>query len=426
MKLLVVGVNYRKTPIEIREKLSFTAEEQKNALTEIVNMDGILECIILSTCNRTEVYIYHEDPQYDSSKLENKLCSLKGLDLYKIKRYIYVYSGVKVVRHLYKVASGLDSMILGEDQILRQVKDAYDVSLGVGSSSGMLNTLFREGITAAKKVKTFTEISKTSVSVGTHAVRLIEREFGHDIKDKTALVIGSGKIGTIALKNLISKGIGKIYMTNRSGGKAESILKQYDNVNLLDYSMRYSVMDQCDIVISSTASPHYTITKDLLEDALITCKKRVFIDLAVPRDIDLAIGELPDICCFNIDHLMIEVNKNMDYKLSEVSKAEEIINRYVAEFENWYYFREALPVVKEVQKFAGELLNEKTEYLQKKLQTISDEEMEKVKYVIKSTVNEILGKLLYSIKESSSKEDIQAYFRCLKEVMRSEADEKNN
>ncbi len=420
MNLLVVGVNYRKTPVEIREKLSFTIEEQKNALRQIVNMDDILECTMLSTCNRTEVYIYHEGPNYDSSKLENKLCSLKGLDIYKLKKYIYVYSGVKVARHLYKVACGLDSMILGEDQILRQVKDAYEISIGEGSSSGMLNTLFREGITAAKKVKTFTEISKTSVSVGTHTVRLVEREFGHDLKEKSALIIGAGKIGFITLKNLISKGIGKLYVTNRSYGKVEDISKLYGNVKVLDYSMRYSVMDQCDIVISSTASPHYTITKDLLENVLVACKKRVFIDLAVPRDIDLAIGELPLVCCFNIDHLMIEVNKNMDYKLSEVSRAEEIINQYVAEFENWYYFREALPVVKEVQKFANEVLSEKTDYLHKRLTTTSDEEMETVKYVIKSTVNEILSKLLYSIRENSSKEDMQAYFRCLEEVMREE------
>ncbi|HEY9063041.1 MAG TPA: glutamyl-tRNA reductase [Pseudobacteroides sp.] len=418
MNLLVVGVNYRKTPVEIREKLNFSIDEQKNALREIVSMDGIMECIILSTCNRTEVYVFHQYPHYDSSILEKKLCSLKGLNIYNLKKYIYVYSSIKAVRHLFKVASGLDSMVLGEDQILRQVKDAYDLSLEVGSSSGMLNTLFREGITAAKKVKTFTEISKTSVSVGTHAVRLIEREFGYNLDKMSALIIGAGKIGGITLKNLISKGVGKIYITSRSCGKVQDISKLYENVTVIDYSMRYSIIENCEIVISSTASPHYTITKELLESALETYKKRIFIDLAVPRDIDLAIEELPSISCFNIDHLMIEVNKNLYYKLSEVSKAEEIINQYVNEFEHWYYFREALPVVREVQRFADEVLNEKTEYLISRLTIVNDEERQLVKGVIKSTVSEILNKLLYSVRDNSSKEDMQAYFRCLKEVMK--------
>jgi glutamyl-tRNA reductase len=418
MNLLVVGVNYRKTPVEIREKLNFSIEEQKSALKQIVNMDGILECTILSTCNRTEIYVFHEDPHYDSIYLEKKFCSLKGLDIYSIKKYIYVYSSIKAVRHLFKVASGLDSMVLGEDQILRQVKNAYDLSIEEGSSKGMLNTLFREGITAAKKVKTFTEISKTSVSVGTHAVRLIEREFNYDLKDKSALIIGAGKIGAITLKNLFSKGIGKVYITNRTCGKIEDISKLYKNVIAIDYSKRYSVIENCDIVISSTASPHYTVTKELLENALKTYKKRIFLDLAVPRDIDLSIIELPSVSCFNIDHLMIEVNKNMDYKLSEVSKAEEIINQYVNDFEHWYYFREALPVVKDVQRFADEVLSEKTGYLINRLANASDEERDMVKHVIKSTVNEILSKLLYSIRENSSKEDMQAYFRCLKEIMK--------
>jgi glutamyl-tRNA reductase len=418
MNILVVGVNYKQTPLEIREKLNFTVAEQKTALGELIKLDGVNECILLSTCNRTEVYIYSFDPHFDSSKIEKRICEIKGLELYDLKKFFYIYSSIKAVKHIFKVASGLDSMVLGEDQILRQVKDAYDLSLGEGTSASVLNTLFRDGITVAKKVKTFTELSKNSVSIGTHAVLLVEKVFEEKLKDKSALVIGAGKIGSIALKNLISKGIGKIYVTNRIHGKASNIAKLYENVEIVDYNLRYSVMDQCDIIISSTTSPHYTVTRDLLEDSIKEEKQRVFIDLAVPRDIDVDIQGISGVQYFNIDHLQVEVDKNLDKRLLEASKAVEIINEYVVEYENWYDFREVLPVVKDAQKFANEILNEKISFVMSKLKCASDEDKELIKISIKNTVNEILNKFIYSVKETGSKEDIQTYFKCIREVIK--------
>jgi glutamyl-tRNA reductase len=418
MNILVVGVNYKQTPLEIREKLSFSINEQKSALGELMKLEGVNECILVSTCNRTEVYVYSANPHFDTGIIEKRICELKGLEFYDLKKYFYIYSSIKSVKHMFKVASGLDSMILGEDQILRQVKDAYDLSLEAGSSGSVLNTLFRNGITAAKKVKTFTELSKNSVSVGTHAVKLLENVFDGKLQEKTALIIGTGKIGSIALKNLISKGIGRLFVTNRTHGKAESILKIYEKVEIVDYNLRYSVMDQCDIVISSTSSPHYTVTKDFLENSVKNKKERVFIDLAVPRDIDVAISDISWVRYFNIDHLQVEVDRNLDKRLLEASKAEEIINEYVLEYENWYDFREVLPVVKDAQKFANDVLNDKISYVMSKLKCASEEDKEIVKISIKTTVNEILNKFIYSVRENSSKEDIQTYFKCLRDVIK--------
>lgn len=418
MNILVVGLNYKQTPLEIREKLSFNIDEQKNALSELIKLDTVNECIILSTCNRTEIYVYSTNPHFDSSIIEKRICELKGLELYDLKKFFYIYTSVKAVQHIFKVASGLDSMILGEDQILKQVKDAYDLSLAANTSGSVLNTLFRDGITVAKKVKTFTELSKNSVSVGTHAVKFLENIFAEGLHEKSAMIIGVGKMGTIALKNLMSKGIRKIYITNRNHGKAVSISKQYRNVETVDYNLRYTVMDQCDIVISSTNSPHYTVTKDLLENSLTIKKERVFIDLAVPRDIDVDIQGISQVRYFNIDHLQVEVDKNFDKRLLEVSKAEEIISEYVLEYENWYDFREVLPVVKDAQRFANEILSEKLGYIMGKLKCASDEDKEIVKIAIENTVNQILSKFIYSIKENSNKEDIQTYFKCLREVIK--------
>jgi glutamyl-tRNA reductase len=405
MNILVVGVNYKQTPVEIREKLSFNTSEQRVAMHEMLKLQDVCECILLSTCNRVEVYVCYENPDFDSSSIEKEICDLKGLELYNIKKYFYLYKSMKAVNHLFKVASGLDSMVLGEDEILRQVKDAYNVALEEGTSRSVLNTLFRDAITAAKKVKTFTQLSKNSVSVGTHAVLLAEKEFDMDLSDKSALVIGAGKIGTIALKNLISKGTHKIYATTRSHGRTENISKLYDNVELVDYANRYSVIDSCDIIISSTSSPHYTITKDLLENAITKKKQRVFIDLAVPRDIDRDIQEISWVRYFNIDHLQSEVDKNLDKRLLEATKAEEILNEYVVEYENWYYFRQVLPIVKDVQKFTNEVLDDGTNHLMSKLKCVSDEDKELVRQFIKSTVNEIVNKFVYSVRENSIKDE---------------------
>ena len=420
MNIFVSGVNYKTTPLETRENLSFTIEEQKKALEEIRKLPGVDECAILSTCNRTEAYVYSEDRDFNNDVVERLLCSLKGVCIYDMKKYFYVYSSTRAVKHLFKVACGMDSLVIGEDQILGQVKGAYDLSLEMGSSRGVLNTLFREVITAAKKVKTFTGISRNNISVGSLAVKLVGDIFQGKLEDKCVLVIGTGKIGSLVLKNLSSRGFHKIYITNRTHGKTGELSKAYENVLPVSYNDRYSVIDECDVVISSTASPHYTITRDMLEKSLACGKERIFIDLAVPRDFDTAIKELAGVRYFNIDDLQSVIGENMDKRAVEMSRAEKIINEYVMEFEKWYEFRGVLPVVREIQKFTEEMLNEKITRTLARLKCASEEDRDIVKASMTSTINEILNKFIYSVREYASKEDLETYFRCLGDAMKNE------
>jgi glutamyl-tRNA reductase len=418
MNIFVSGINYKTTPLNVREKLSFSNSEQKKAIEEIMKIKSINECIMLSTCNRTEVYIYSDSCVFDNEGIEKLLLEMKGLNLYEYKKYFYFYSSVKSAQHLFKVACGLDSMVIGEDQILAQVKDAHGISLFKGTSSGILNTLFREAITAAKEVKTYTNISKNSISVASLSIKLISELFNSQMENKCALVIGAGEIGSIALKNLISSGIQKIYVTNRTHGKAADISKFSNSIQVIDYNSRYSVIDECDIIISSTTSPHYTITRDMVKTAITSVKERVFIDLAVPRDIDVSINELDGIKYFNMDDLQLTVDKNIDKRLLEVTKAEEIIDKAVADFEKWYEFRAVLPVIKEIQRYSEGVLNEKISRTLSKLKCASDEDREIVKASITGIVNEILNKFIYSIKENGSKEDVETYFKCIAEVFK--------
>lgn len=417
MNIHVSGINYKTTPLEIREKLNFSGEGRKQALEKLRALPGVSECVLISTCNRTEVYVYSENGDFTGESVEALLCGMKGMALYGLKKYFYAYSGVKAVRHLFKVSCGLDSQVLGEDQILGQVKEACELSLEAGTSAAVLNTLFREAVTAAKKVKTLTGLSKNPVSAGSLAVRLAAESFGMQLENRRALVIGTGKMGAIALKNLHSRGIGKIYVTSRTHGKAREVSMDLKNVQVVEYNDRYSVMDACDIIISSTASPHYTITRDMLEKALLEPKKRVFIDLAVPRDIDSGIKELEGVVYFNIDQLQSVADENIDKRLVEVPRAEEIIHGFVAEYEKWYDFREVLPVVREIQRFAGDMLDEKVSDTISRLKCASEEDKELVRVSIAGIVGELMNKFVYSVRECGRKEDVEAYFRCLSDVM---------
>ena len=423
MNIIISGINYKAAPLKIRERLSLSPQEQREALAAVKAIPRVKECVILSTCNRTEVYIHFDSKiaaqnKFDCMEIEKVLCEVKNEKLYELKKYFYTYSGVNAVRHLFQVASGLDSMILGEDQILGQVKSAHQASLKAGAGASVLNTLFRDAVTAAKEIKTRTELSQNSISVGSIAVKSVLQLCGGQLDNQCALVIGTGKIGSIVLKNLCANGIGKIIVTNRSHGKLEDLSKLHPNVHLVGYEQRYSVMDECDIVISSTSSPHYTITRDMLEKSLIARKERIFIDLAVPRDMDEEISGITGVRYFNMDQLETAADENLDKRMTEAVKAREMIHHYVMEFEKWYEFRKALPVVKDIQKYADELSREKAEKVIGKLKNASKEDKEAVKHCITNTVNEILNKFVYGVKENGSKDEIKAYFECLRDIVK--------
>lgn len=417
MNIHVCGINYKAAPVDVRERLSFGPEEQKPVLARIKELQDVSECVLLSTCNRTEVYVYSESDCFNSSVIENRICEIKGLNPYDFKKYFYFYSGLNAVRHLFKVASGLDSMVLGEDQILGQVKAAQDTAHEAGTSQVILNTLFREAVTAAKKVKTSTGLSKKPVSISTLAVKLVSDAFEGKLQDKTALIIGAGKIGSITLKNLISAGVGRIYVTNRSHGRASELLNHYPNLGLIDYQNRYSLMNEADIIISSTSSPHYTITRDMLEKTITDEKKRIFVDLAVPRDIDEDIRNIKGVMYYNIDHLRETARENADGKLLEAIKAEQILDEFIIEFEKWYGFRNVLPLVKEIQRYTGNFAHEKIMNTISRLKTASDEDKEIIKNSMTNIVNSILNKFVYSVRENGTREDIETYFRCLGKAM---------
>lgn len=341
MRVYVVGVNYKTTPIEIREKFSIEPDEYEKMLSAIKKIEGISECAILSTCNRTEIHIFSDASSFDTANIEKKLCLLKGLDIFKMKKYFYVYEGINAVRHIIKVASGMDSMILGEDQILGQFRKAYDISIKYGTSQAVLNTLSRLAVTSSKKIKTRSLAIKKVSSVAGQVGQLLGEQYGSNLTGKSVLVIGSGEIGKAVSKMLLESGVKNILITKRNMVITQEQPQEINFFKTIDYNERYSYIDQADIIIGATSSPHYTITSDILSDSMKDKeKKHLFIDLAVPRDFDEAIEMLDNVKLYNIDQLKnIEASGSDVGKLLDFDYINEQINCHIHEFIRWYNYR---------------------------------------------------------------------------------------
>jgi len=328
MKLFVLSISHENAPLNIRERLSLTKRRQREILD--FAHETAQELLILSTCGRFELYVFAES----ADGIKRLAEEIGGADC---AAYMKIYEDSECVRHLMLTAAGLRSAILGEDQILGQVKDAYEAAMEHKATGKYLNTLFRLAVTGAKKVKTDTLLSKTPVSAATIAVRLCRDHLG-TLKNKNVLIIGaSGKTGGAVLKNMLSLEGVKLHATRRKKGGA---LPEIDGAELIEYEKRYELLDECDAVISATLSPHLTLTADGIRKAIKTKKRRIFIDLAVPRDIEPAADELT--AFRNIDDISEISENNGRIKLDEVRKAEKILKEYEDRFEHWRRVSEGL------------------------------------------------------------------------------------
>lgn len=323
-----IGVNYKKVPLEIREKYAFSREEQTEFSKFLKTAYGVGHVVILSTCNRSEIYFCGKPGQI--GQVEDALAAYKNISREEILNHIYLYQGQRALRHLFFVASGLDSMVLGEDEILRQVKESYGQALEENRSCNEMNIAFQGALSSAKSIKTETLLSKTPVSTGTLAANHIE-EFLQGNKAGKVLIVGiTGKIGSILAKNLCSKKITNLVGTSRSrNGVIESLAGQ--NICMMDFSRRYEALDEADVIVSASTSPHYTFTAEKVREYLKTKKRRLFLDMAVPRDIDKAIAKIPDCTLVDIDDFEHMAVCNNEIKLKETDKAQVLLEEKLEE-----------------------------------------------------------------------------------------------
>lgn len=364
MSIQLLSVSHKAAPLEIRQLFAFSKEEQIQLMKALKQEEQIQEVVVLATCNRTEVYVYSEEKNerviYDKMMDCVTNFALKGEEnpneaMSYLSEYYRLYHGEKAIHHLFVVAAGLDSMVIGEDQILGQVKRAHELAREQGMCGVYLNTFFRYCVTGSKRVKTETELSKTSVSTGTLAVKVLQEQLG-SLDGKNIMIIGSsGKIGNIVFKNLQSIGGMNLYITMRGisavkkENKTDCIYGNYAKApyEIIPYEERYHLINRMDGIISATASPHYTITKAHFKK-YHTGRKTVFVDLAVPMDIEHKVQELENVVCYHMDDLQNAARENNERKQEEARYAKEILKDYETKFKKWFLFQRNLKTVEAV------------------------------------------------------------------------------
>lgn len=347
MGIYLLSLSHKTAPLEIRSLFAYTEQQKEQVLRDAAASGLVEEAVVLSTCNRTELYCY--DPETDDGEPEAGSRVLEWMEQVAVRaagaeavpdmrRHLRRYCGRKAIHHLFLVAAGLDSMVIGEDQILGQVKQAYDFSRERGYCRTFFNTLFRDVVTGAKKVKTETLLSKTSVSTASLAVKAAEEKLG-GLSGKRLMIIGAtGKIGNIVLKNVQDiKGL-DVYVTMRGHSGAEK-LGHGLRYRIIPFEERYEWLDEMDVVLSATASPHYTVTRAQVEQHRKTEKSRVFLDLAVPVDIEETVAALGHTWYFNIEDMTELARRNNEKKQAEIQTADRIIEEYETQFYKWMMFQ---------------------------------------------------------------------------------------
>lgn len=331
MNIVCAGINHRSASVEIREKLAVSSEELAQTLQRIRTIDGLAGAVIVSTCNRVEYYTA-------------SVCPIRVLDglreffqerLGGVEAALYTHDSPASIRHLFRVAAGLDSMVLGETEILGQLKQAYAAAAACGATSRHLNRLFQHAFRVGKQVRSETHITRGSTSVGSVAVDLAGKIFG-DLSGRTVMILGAGDTSEKTARSLVSRGAGTVIVANRTFDRAAALAEAVGGM-AVHFENWQNAFDQVDILICSTSAPRPLVTRELLEPLLLRRNERplFLIDLAVPRDVEASVNELENVYLFDIDSLEKIANESLEVRRAEVVRCEHLIDQHVSEFVAW-------------------------------------------------------------------------------------------
>jgi glutamyl-tRNA reductase len=348
-QVILVGLNYRTAPVEIRERISFADEELNQYLKALQGLPSLTEGFILSTCNRVEICAAVRDLLKGVDEIKGFLALQHHLPLSAFEDTLYVLQGEELVRHMFRVAASLDSMVVGEPQILGQIKEAYRTAHANGTTGTFLNKLLHKAFFVAKRVRTETSIGNRAVSVSFVAVELAKRIFDR-LEGREVLIVGAGEICELAAQHLLREGVKRIFVTNRTWERAMEMAERFQG-EAIPFSELSHALLRVDIVISSTSSSGFIVKKEEISDIIRKRKNSplFFIDIAVPRDIDPQVNTIDNVYLYDIDDLQQVADANIKDRLQEASKAEAIVATEVEKFCRWYESLEVVPTIISLQ-----------------------------------------------------------------------------
>ena len=402
MSLAIVGVNHKTAPIQVRERIAISRDELPDVTRALAAWPGVTECMIVSTCNRVEFLAALDSPEID---LPSFLYNYFGIDPASLQPHLYQRFDHDAVRHLFRVAASLDSMVVGEPQILGQVKEAFAVARANGAVAGQLEHLLQGAFSAAKRVRTETSIGSNSVSIASVAVELARKIFG-SLQGRTVFLVGAGKMSELAARHLVQQGAGSILVANRTIERARRMAEPFDG-RVIPFEELYGVAGLADIVISSTGAPHPIFRREHGQAFMHRRRNRpmFFIDIAVPRDVDPEMSRLDGIFVYDIDDLQQVAAAHMAERSREASDAEALIEGEVERFRQRQRAVNVAPAIVALQRKAEEMRQGELHRLHARLASLSPEQSEALDALTRGLVNKFLHPPMKALKQAAREND---------------------
>ncbi|WP_206811641.1 glutamyl-tRNA reductase [Paradesulfitobacterium ferrireducens] len=396
---VTVGLSHHSAPLEIREKLAFPASEINNALQELIAYPALEGIVILSTCNRLEIYAATTDIEIGQDAIKKFLYERSGLSADELNRYLYSRTLYEAVRHLFNVVSGFDSMVLGETQILGQVAQAYEDAYAAGVTNKVINVFFQNALTVGKRVRTETKIDQHPVSISYTAVELAMQKFPN-LKGKTIMILGAGEMSYLTAKHLVAAGASTVLVSNRSYDRALSLAAEFNG-----RAVRFDEMDaylgEVDIIISATASVHYVLLPERVEKIMRARAGRalLIIDIAVPRDVHPEVGSIPGVTLHDIDDLQGVVDRSLQARESAAVQGKKIIEEEMKHFLKWHNSLFVIPTIVALKQRAEEIKEVQLSRALERLGTLTPKQEKAIRSLANSIVNQLLHAPITNLKE---------------------------
>jgi glutamyl-tRNA reductase len=414
MELVVVGLNHNTAPIEIRECLAFPENKMEEALSRVHAISSVRENMIVSTCNRVEVYAAARQTEKAILDIKQFLSQYHGLPLKEFEKNLYSHIGEEAVKHIFRVASSLDSMVVGEPQILGQMKSAYQMATESKVSGLVIHRLLHRAFHVAKRVRTETKIGNSAVSVSSVAIELAHKIFG-TLEKKTVLLIGAGEMCELAARHLVTGGVGKVLVTNRTYERAVTLAQEF-NGEALPFDEIIQGLKKVDIVISATDSRQPLIGHDQVAKVIKERKQKpiFFIDIADPRDIEPSVGDIENVYLYNIDDLKKVADENIQDREKEAQKAETVVEEEVVKFTNWYRSLEVTPTITALRKRFEEIRKKELEKTFSLHPNLSEKEKRSLEALTQAIINKILHPPMTLLKQANEEAMADLYLDALR------------
>ncbi len=416
MNLVVIGLNHKSAPVAIREKLSFPPDTIGEPLKRLAAIDGINEAVILSTCNRVEVTGVGPDADKCVWEIKRFLSEFHSIPLDELDEHLYLYSGEGAVRHLFRVACGLDSMVMGEPQILGQVKDAYSHAVHFDTAGAVINKLYHKAFSVAKRIRTETKIGAAAVSISFAAVELARKIFG-ELEGKNVMLVGAGEMAELAARHLMNAGIHEIIVSNRTFERADRLAKDFHGRAVAFDNFTEHLKD-ADIVIASTASPKFIIRPDDLASPMKSRRNRpmFFIDISVPRNIDPLVNNIDNAYVYDIDDLQGVVAANLKERAKEAKEAESIIGDEIGAFYRWVKSLDVVPTIVALKESLDEIRQSELERALSQMSGVSEKERKVLESMTGAIIKKILHKPVTHLKRAANRVEGDFYVEAARKL----------